>query len=211
MICSVLISVLESYNIIQRWILYTNKLAFNRDEFEFIFVDDGSDPPIEIKQEPNFFYRLLRREDTRPWTKAIAINKAFKHASGKYILIFDIDHMLTDEAINFIQNGWKKNKLLAFGTIEAELTDYGTICNVGKKKYCCGAGIRAMKSEEFKSLGGYDESLIIKNTQSLNLIKRYTNSVGNKQKGPVVGPSIYMYPQEIAQTFHGLYNKKGDR
>jgi len=90
---SVIIPVLNSHEIVRRQSLYFAKMKLP-DSVEVIFVDDGSDPPIESDVA-----RIVRTNDRRPWTQPKARNIGAMHAKGEFLIFTDIDHIVTQEAI----------------------------------------------------------------------------------------------------------------
>lgn len=94
---SYITTVLESYDIAARQIRYLSRIL--PDNWELVFVDDGSDPEIPIPDERPRNMTVIRTGDTRPWTQDIARNKAAQIAAGEYLLMADIDHVFTPEAI----------------------------------------------------------------------------------------------------------------
>jgi len=101
---SVIIAVLESYEVVKRQILYFSKMDLPED-IEIIIMDDGSKPPLwTYKGMLDTFricnYATLRQTgDNRPWSQPCARNKGAKLSKGKYLLFTDIDHILSQEAI----------------------------------------------------------------------------------------------------------------
>lgn len=96
---SVIIAVLESYEIVRRQMLYYGKWlhGFN-DQVEFILVDDDSEPPIAV-DPVSFNLRILQTHDPRPWAQPAARNLGASAARGEYLLMTDIDHFFTPEII----------------------------------------------------------------------------------------------------------------
>ena len=68
------------------------------DDVEFVFVDDGSDPPLRFKTTLKNFI-TFQTNDKRPWTQPAARNKGVAVASGEYLICTDIDHIITREII----------------------------------------------------------------------------------------------------------------
>lgn len=91
---SIVIAVLDSHEIVRRQMLHLERIGLPQ-EVELIIVDDGSDPPLELPS----WVRVLRTNDHRPWTWALARNAGARQASGAYLLMTDIDYILPREAI----------------------------------------------------------------------------------------------------------------
>ena len=95
---SIVIAVFQSYEAVRRQVLYFAKMNLP-DDIEFVFVDDGSCPPIEFPLNVLKNCTVYETHDERPWTQGIARNKGCEIAQGEYILCTDIDHILSLEAI----------------------------------------------------------------------------------------------------------------
>jgi len=85
---SVIISVFESYEIVRRQLLHFKKMNL---PFEVIIVDDGSNPPIEGA--------TIRTNSKIRWNVGEARNMGAKIATGEYLFMTDIDHIISKEAI----------------------------------------------------------------------------------------------------------------
>jgi len=96
---SIVNAILDSYEVARRQILHYNKIDLPED-VEVIFIDDGSEPPLNFDDiDKNFNFSLYATNDKRPWTQPAARNFGAKHASGEYCIFTDIDHILSREAI----------------------------------------------------------------------------------------------------------------
>jgi glycosyltransferase involved in cell wall biosynthesis len=96
---SIIIPVLNSHEVVRRQILHYEKMGLP-DDVELIFVDDGSDPPIEISSS---IATILKTNDTREWTWPIARNFGAKNARGEYFIMADLDHIITKEIIENVR------------------------------------------------------------------------------------------------------------
>jgi len=96
------------------------------DDVEFIFVDDGSDPPLKTDQYALKNLQILATNDKRPWTQGLARNMGAKCARGEYLLMTDIDHFFSKEAIEFSLN-FTGDKALFYRQI-AILDKHGNLC-----------------------------------------------------------------------------------
>lgn len=95
---SIITAILNSQEIVRRQLLYYNKIL--PDDVEVIFVDDGSDPPIDFFcVEKTFRFVGLATNDKRPWTQPRARNYGSRRAAGEYLICTDIDHIISLEAI----------------------------------------------------------------------------------------------------------------
>jgi glycosyltransferase involved in cell wall biosynthesis len=97
---SIVTAVLDSYEIARRQILHYNKLNLS-DDIEVIFIDDGSYPPLDFSDiEKNFKFYLYATNDKRPWTQPAARNYGASLAEGDYLILTDIDHIISPEIID---------------------------------------------------------------------------------------------------------------
>ena len=99
---SIVTAILNSHEIVRRQILYYNSLRLP-DDVEVIFIDDGSKPPIQVFLATNFKLRLLYTNDFRDWTQPAARNFGVKAAIGEYIIVTDIDHILSRQLIDDVK------------------------------------------------------------------------------------------------------------
>lgn len=96
---SIIIAFYNSHGAVARQVKYFAAMNLP-DDIEFIFVDDGSNPPHKLED-----YHLLKNlqihytNDKRPWTQGLARNAGAQIAKGEYLLMTDIDHILSYEAI----------------------------------------------------------------------------------------------------------------
>jgi glycosyltransferase involved in cell wall biosynthesis len=96
---SIIIPVLDSHLALRRQLLHMERDGLPPDT-EFILVDDGSDPPIE--NTSSLPITIQRTGDTRPWTWALARNVGARMAQGQYLLMFDLDHIVTRKLLDFV-------------------------------------------------------------------------------------------------------------
>ena len=98
---SIVISALDSHMVVKRQITHFRRMKLP-DSVEIILIDDGSDPPLS---NPNNYCRNLKiypTGDDRPWSQACARNLGALIAQGEYLLMTDIDHILTKELIESV-------------------------------------------------------------------------------------------------------------
>lgn len=94
---SIVISILNSHEVVRRQMLYLKKMNL-ADDIEIIFVDDGSNPPLtDIYGLKNL--TIYYTNDKRPWTQPIARNTGVKIAKADYVCCTDIDHILSEHLI----------------------------------------------------------------------------------------------------------------
>ena len=96
---SIVIAILNSPEIVRRQVLHFNSINLSND-VEVIFVDDGSEPPLNREDyKTNFNFSIYHTNDKRPWTQPAARNLGAKKAKGIYCIFTDIDHIITKELI----------------------------------------------------------------------------------------------------------------
>ena len=170
---SIIIPVLNSQEIVRRQLLHFKKLDLPA-EVEIILVDDGSTPPIEdtvgVKN-----LRIIRTNDFRPWTWALARNRGARESRGDYFLMCDLDYIIpreaVEEALKF--NGAKMRFKREFGVLLEDgsfsqdkdiLIQYGLpaerIANKGFRMPPHPNNF-VMKKEVYWEIGGYREDLFM--------------------------------------------------
>jgi len=94
---SIVIAVLNSHEIVRRQILHFEKMDIP-EGVEILFIDDGSDPPIQSDTKLKDFF-IYPTNDFRPWTVELARNFGIRKARGEYVLITDMDYIIPRETI----------------------------------------------------------------------------------------------------------------
>ena len=95
--CSLIVAVLESYEIVRKQCLWWAQCL--PDDWEVILLDDGSQPPLDVPNVVPRHFSLVLTRDTRPWTQPLARNLGARLARADLLFLTDIDHMLSREAI----------------------------------------------------------------------------------------------------------------
>ena len=101
---SIVTAILNSPEIVRRQILHYEKMSLP-DDIEIIYVDDGSVPPLSNVRPLNFDFKLYYTNDSREWTQPAARNFGVKQASGEFVIVTDIDHILSRELIDTVYEG----------------------------------------------------------------------------------------------------------
>lgn len=206
---SIVIPVLDSHEILRRQLLHFEKMNLPEDT-EIIIVDDGSRPPL--RYEGSLQLLILPTFDYRPWTWALARNAGAKIARGEYLLMFDIDHIITRDTIDTIYSfGGDKVQfkrefgvLLEDGTLTQDLDileQYGFHRERIKKRDLVIPPLPnnfAMKKSIFWDMGGYREDRIGKPyPQGEDRLFKKQWLIWERTKGVKVHtyrPTIYMFP-----------------
>ena len=217
---SLIIAILDSHEIVRRYLLYLEKLDLASD-IEVIFVDDGSDPSINCNTSLQNF-KLLATHDTRRWTQGLARMKGIAESNGEYILCTDIDHVISKEAFEFSRtfDGDKAIFQRRFAFLDADgrlvrdrerVIEWGLLPKAIRDENLS-SGVHGntwlMRRSVFDMLGGYDIKRCNSGTH-LQGEDREFNGKWSKavRKGKVrpqqSGPPIYFFPM-------GKYHITGD-
>ena len=226
---SIIIPVLNSKEVVRRQLLHFDRMELP-DDVELILVDDGSDPPLDVPakitsivtpasrsmsvSDSPFSFRLTvhQTNDTRPWTWALARNEGARLAKGQYLLMTDIDHILSRELIEDART-FGEQKLhfkREFGILDEDgrfsqdmdvLMSYGLKASQFKRN-----GLRigplpnnfCMRADVFWELGGYVEHLV-ERAYPQGEDRRWKKSwcqweAAGKGHVSVTHPTIYMFP-----------------
>lgn len=219
---SIVIAFYESYGVVERQVKHFAAMNLP-DDIEFVFVDDGSNPPHPQYDLKNLTMHYTN--DKRPWTQGLARNAGAKIAKGEYIFFTDIDHILSKEAIMDAYNYTGDRMLfprflgvlLEDGTFTQDLDvleKYGAIMEVVRSKRGLYASYHgntfAIKKSTFELLGMYPEKHC---TNGFHAGSRkgedsYFNHAWNKwaAKNGIthgVGGPIYIFP---IGRYHRDYN-----
>ena len=220
---SIVIAIYNSHGATARQAKYFSAMNLP-DDIEFIFVDDGSNPSLGGYNLKNL--KIHYTNDKRPWTQGMARNAGAKLAKGEYLLMTDIDHILSKEAIMASYNftGGKMifpryfGILLEDGTLTQEpavLEKYGLDMARLKTKRELYASVHGntftMKKSVFEMIGGYDERHCLygrhaghKQGEDSVLNKMWNRYAAKNGIQHILGPKIYIFP--IAR-----YHVKGDK
>jgi len=156
---SLIISAVESYRMVEKQCRWLAEIL--PAHWEFILVDDGSDPEIpfpEVHPAAFTLFRTLEKRKPGEWTQKLAINKAVAIARGSFILKSDIDHVIPRSAI-WAADGFDGDMML-FGRTAAAWNDDLTFTPLEDRLTSPIDDIFVIKKALFESLGGYPEYLL---------------------------------------------------
>lgn len=212
---SIIIAIYNSHGVIARQVKHFSAMNLP-DDIEFIFVDDGSNPPHNIADYNLKNLRIHHTNDKRPWTQGLARNAGAKLATGEYLLMTDIDHILSQEAImdayNFTGDKMIFRRyfgvLLEDGTFTQEpaiLEEYGLDMERLKTKRGLYASVHgntwAIKKSTFELLGGYSERHCLYGRHAGNrqgedsvLNGRWNRYAAKNGLQQAEGANIYIFP-----------------
>lgn len=202
---SIVIPVLNSHEPLRRQFLHWEKHGIP-DSTEIIIIDDGSNPPLTYNG--NLPVKIIATNDTREWTWALARNRGVEEASGEYVCMTDIDHILTREALDICRNfeGDKVYFIREFGVLteDGELTqDRDVLEQYGLPKtralrFGALPNNICLKRSVFYEIGGYREDLIGRpypQGEDRLFKKAWESYVKSLYRITVTTPApIYMYP-----------------
>jgi len=170
---SVIVSVLNSHEIVRRQILHWSKMNLP-DDVEVIYLDDGSDPPLVRPDWAPKNFRIHATNDFRPWTVEVARNLGARMARGENLLMTDVDYIIGRDSIEAGRNLTHDKRCFKrqFGVLDedgnvtqdmAVLKQYGLEEGRARTR-----GVNMpphpnnfiMKRETFFRLGGYREDLV---------------------------------------------------
>ena len=166
---SIVISVYNSHGVLDRQLKHFAKM-YLPDDVEFIIMDDGSSPAHDIKDHQLNNLRIVPTNNKLAWTQGLGRNMGAGLATGEYLFMTDIDHIISKEAIEDVRNfsGAKMifkryfGVLLEDGTLtqdEEILKEYGFDPSKKRKNLYCSVhgNTFAIKTDIFRGLGGYSK------------------------------------------------------
>jgi len=235
---SIIIPYLNSHEIVRRNLVYIREQDYP-DDVEIVFLDDGSDPPLEMPADPPKNFTLYATNEFRKWTWAPARNKGAKLAKGEYLFMVDGDYIISREAVE-IARQFDSDRLgvrRVFGVLTEEcelstdpniLVQYGLLPDLAyrQKKFIPPHPNQfVIRKSVFEMMGGYDEVRTFAHEypqREDNDFKRRLRRLvdqGTIQMPDVERPVLYMYPNgqfcgDVDHNpfglFHGL-TRKTDR
>lgn len=213
---SIIIAVLNSHKVVIRQIRHFKRMPLP-SWAELIFVDDGSEPPLEFGNIGIKNFKILYTHDKRPWTQGLARNMGAREAKGEFLFFTDIDHIITNEAIEAVLE-FEGDKMVFpryFGIFDRKgniLSDAKTVLKFGldperyKRRGLRGGfhgNTYAIRKTIFEKLNGFDpqycQSMFHVGgkfmSEERDFNRRYERLVTQGQaQAQVVGPKIYCYP-----------------
>ncbi len=114
---SIIIAVFNRTGEVKELLESAEELDFEREKFEFLFVDDGSIDGFRefignYKSETGIQTRAIYQENKGPGE---ARNNGMRNAKGKYFIFVDSDCMFPPHWLRTIDNDLEKNSYEAFG------------------------------------------------------------------------------------------------
>lgn len=205
---SIIIPVYQSHEIVRRQFLHFERLR-KKYQFELIIVDDCSYPPIPGA--------MARTDNKLGWTQGLARNLGASIATGKYLFMTDIDHVISEnalvDALYFGGNKMIFRRQIAVLDESGMITqDKEVLSSWGYDKENLDASVHGntflIKKADFEALGGYDKETC---TRGFHPVSRrgddcFFNAKWNKMfrgQQPTMGRDIYVFPL-------GRFNKTGD-
>ena len=211
---SIIIAIYNSHKIVVRQMRHFKKMDLPKD-VEIIFVDDGSNPPLNYNNGMRNF-QIIPTKEKRAWTQGLARNLGADHATGRFLLFTDIDHILTKEAIEAVHSftGDKMVFRRKFGIFDRHgniLSDKFTLEAFGanpkyrRRKFYAGVhgNTYAVLRTTFYEMKGFDSKYCEEEfhvggawmSEERHLNRCYNSRVAKGQSPPAAGgPDIYVYP-----------------
>jgi Glycosyl transferase family 2 len=200
--CSIIMAVLDSHEIFRRQMRRFDKIV--PPDFEVIVLDDGSDIPLQYNGPVRFPFKLVQTHDKRPWTNDLARNRGAGLASGEYLLMVDVDHVLTPEIIDRVRRF--RGDMLKFHRQIAELDEHGEVRSIRESLFSP-PNIFAIRRALFERIGGYHRAYVGYGSDR-GFREKYEALVNQgRARHPEVAETIYVVTER--KWFHHL--KRLDR
>ncbi len=218
---SIVIAILNSHRVVVRQIRAFKAMRLPRD-VEIIFVDDGSNPPLDYRTCGLRNFYIYFTNDKRPWTQGLARNLGAAQSKGEFLLFTDIDHILTKEAIEAVRNfnGDKMSFPRHFGILDLRgniVCDKKSMLEFGLNPVRWHRGgaagfhgnTYAIRKTIFDAIGGYDKRFCqsmfhvggkwMSEERKFNIKwQNYCRRVPGLLE--VIGPKVYHYPTSKFRT-----------
>lgn len=121
----------------------------NIPELEIIFIDDGSQPRLDLSMMPNWVKKFRVINDI-PWNQPGAKNLASKFSSSDWLFFLDADQFLSKSDINLLLNqvkNFKKKNMYRFKRFSFP----------AKHELSTHQNCQIISKSDFIDFGGYDE------------------------------------------------------
>ena len=198
--CSIIMSVLDSHECFRRQIRRFNAIV--PSDFEVIVLDDGSEVPLAYDGPIRFALKIIRTGDTRPWTAELARNRGAELASGEYLLMTDVDHILTREIVDLVRD--YRGDMLKFHRRVADLDERGGLRDI-REALPSPPNIFAVKKSLFQGLGGYGREYLGYGADRIFRSKYEVSVTRGQTRRPHVAGTIYVLT--CPDWFHRLERK----
>jgi glycosyltransferase involved in cell wall biosynthesis len=195
--CSIIMAVLDSHEFFRRQMRRFDTIV--PPDFEVIVLDDGSDIPLKYDDPVRFPFTLIHTNDKRPWTNDLARNRGAAVASGEYLLMLDVDHVLTPEILDRVRHF--RGDMLKFHRQVADLDEHGQIRNP-REALATPPNIFAIRKTLFDRIGGYNREYVGYGADR-TFREKYQRLVSQGQARPFeVAETIYVVTE--GKWFHNL-------
>jgi glycosyltransferase involved in cell wall biosynthesis len=216
---SIVIPVYNSHGVFERQLKHFSKMDLS--DVEIIIADDNSNPPLESSLD---VVKIYNTNSQLAWTQGLGRNLGASKATGEYLLMTDIDHILTQKIIDCVRdfNGDFMRFPRHFGILDENgelktdresLTEYGIADKILKKEVLdtnIHRNTFAISRELFDLIGGYAESWCTYGYHPKarrgddcyfeGAWRRQAKKAGLKQD---LGPIVYVFP-------NGRFHKDGE-
>ena len=211
---SIINAILDSPEIARRHILHYNQMNLPND-VEVIFVDDGSEPPLNFNgMKRNFKFSLYTTNNKKIWTQPAARNFGSRQATGDFLICTDIDHIISREVIEIARKPshdvirFKREAAILdedgnFSQDHADLKKWGLIPRYFRRDFKLPphGNSYIIRKGLYLGLGGvserYDGTGTYPNREEIPL-KKELHKLRNKGKITILEdetkPTIYMFP-----------------
>jgi hypothetical protein len=216
-----IVSVLESYEVVRRQLLHLGRVL--TPECELILVDDGSEPGLQATCDGvarPFAFTLHCTHDRRPWTQPRGRNVGASLARADRLLFFDIDHIVTAEVVRECLGypGDKLHWVRRPAVLDEDglvVTDPRVLAEYGPANDAPSVHANSFMIRRglFERLGGYDERFCGRyGGDDIDFNARYRELCrrGLAQPEEVRGAG-YVYPDpahDVKRLFHSLRDNR---
>jgi glycosyltransferase involved in cell wall biosynthesis len=209
---SIIIAVLDSHKIVRKQIKYFRRLSLP-DDVEIILVDDGSNPPLIFPDHGIKNLTICATLNFKPWTQPCARNLGARIALGEHLMMTDIDHIFSKEAILAVRDfdGDKMRFPQAFAVLNAGgglVQDPEILFQHGlSKEYYQVKGLVAghhvntfaIRKSVYMDLDGYHPKYCEMGIHALHEDSKFYHNylkgmASGKYKEMKMGPDVYVYP-----------------